>query len=328
MKKKGIISLICLLIILTLVVTFYKIRNNKKVSNTIKVAEVTHSAFYAPLYVAIENDYFLEEGLDIELILTPGADKVSSAVLSNDVEIGFAGAESAIYVYNGGEKDYLKLFSGLTKRDGQFIISRTNEDFKLDHLKGKEILVGRKGGMPAINFLNALKNANIDPKEININYSVEFAALSGTFVGGVGDYVNLFEPTATALEKESLGYIVGNIGTYSGIVPYTAFYARKSYIDNNYKTIKKFNKALNKAISFVQDNEPEKIAEVILPQFSNLSKDDLTTIIKNYKEADSWFLNTTITEESYNNLKTMMKDNNLLKKDVPYKNIVIDLNNE
>lgn len=145
MKKKGIISLICLLIILTLVVTFYKIRNNKKVSNTIKVAEVTHSAFYAPLYVAIENDYFLEEGLDIELILTPGADKVSSAVLSNDVEIGFAGAESAIYVYNGGEKDYLKLFSGLTKRDGQFIISRTNEDFKLDHLKGKEILVGRKG---------------------------------------------------------------------------------------------------------------------------------------------------------------------------------------
>lgn len=328
MKKKGIISLICLLIILTLVVTFYKIRNNKKVSNTIKVAEVTHSAFYAPLYVAIENDYFLEEGLDIELILTPGADKVSSAVLSNDVEIGFAGAESAIYVYNGGEKDYLKLFSGLTKRDGQFIISRTNEDFKLDHLKGKEILVGRKGGMPAINFLNALKNANIDPKEININYSVEFAALSGTFVGGVGDYVNLFEPTATALEKESLGYIVGNIGTYSGIVPYTAFYARKSYIDNNYKTIKKFNKALNKAISFVQDNEPEKIAEVILPQFSNLSKDDLTTIIKNYKEADSWFLNTTITEESYNNLKTMMKDNNLLKADVPYKNMVIDLNNE
>ena len=328
MKKKGIISLICLLIILTLVVTFYKIRNNKKVSNTIKVAEVTHSAFYAPLYVAIENDYFLEEGLDIELILTPGADKVSSAVLSNDVEIGFAGAESAIYVYNGGEKDYLKLFSGLTKRDGQFIISRTNEDFKLDRLKGKEILVGRKGGMPAINFLNALKNANIDPKEININYSVEFAALSGTFVGGVGDYVNLFEPTATALEKESLGYIVGNIGTYSGIVPYTAFYARKSYIDNNYKTIKKFNKALNKAISFVQDNEPEKIAEVILPQFSNLSKDDLTTIIKNYKEADSWFLNTTITEESYNNLKTMMKDNNLLKADVPYKNMVIDLNNE
>lgn len=328
MKKKGIISLICLLIILTLVVTFYKIRNNKKVSNTIKVAEVTHSAFYAPLYVAIENDYFLEEGLDIELILTPGADKVSSAVLSNDVEIGFAGAESAIYVYNGGEKDYLKLFSGLTKRDGQFIISRTKEDFKLDHLKGKEILVGRKGGMPAINFLNALKNANIDPKEININYSVEFAALSGTFVGGVGDYVNLFEPTATALEKESLGYIVGNIGTYSGIVPYTAFYARKSYIDNNYKTIKKFNKALNKAISFVQDNEPEKIAEVILPQFSNLSKDDLTTIIKNYKEADSWFLNTTITEESYNNLKTMMKDNNLLKADVPYKNMVIDLNNE
>ena len=289
MKKKGIISLLCL---------------------------------------AIENDYFLEEGLDIDLILTPGADKVSSAVLSNDVEIGFAGAESAIYVYNGGEKDYLKLFSGLTKRDGQFIISRTNEDFKLDRLKGKEILVGRKGGMPAINFLNALKNANIDPKEININYSVEFAALSGTFVGGVGDYVNLFEPTATALEKESLGYIVGNIGTYSGIVPYTAFYARKSYIDNNYKTIKKFNKALNKAISFVQDNEPEKIAEVILPQFSNLSKDDLTTIIKNYKEADSWFLNTTITEESYNNLKTMMKDNNLLKKDVPYKNIVIDLNNE
>ena len=172
-------------------------KDNQDDNIKINLGEVTHSVFYAPLYVAIEEGYFEDEGIDLELVLTSGADKVSAAVLSGDVQIGFAGAESAIYVYDKGEKDYLQIFSGLTKRDGQFILGREpKEDFTLEDLTGKEILVGRASGMPALNFLNALKNANIDPDTIDINYSVDFAALSGSFIGGEGDFVDLFEDSA------------------------------------------------------------------------------------------------------------------------------------
>ena len=332
MKNKIIYLLIALLIFSIIIVTSYKIINKNNEDTTItkiKIAEVTHSAFYAPLYVAMENDYFKEQGLDVELILTPGADKVSAAVLSNDVEIGFAGAESAIYVYKGGEKDYLQIFSGLTKRDGQFILSRhENKDFNLEDLKGKEILVGRAGGMPSINFLNALKKANIDPNDININYSVEFAALSGTFVGGMGDYVNLFEPTATVVSKENYGYIVANIGQLSGEVPYTTFYARKSYINENEKTIQNFTKALTKGLNYTHTHSSKEIAEVILPQFSSISLDDLTTIVDNYKKADSWFSDTIVPEQSFINLEDMMKDNNLLENYVPYKDLVKNYSHE
>ena len=179
--KKYISILICLVLII--MISLLSVHNEKKDEDKsltkVKVAEVTHSVFYAPWYVAIENNYFKDEGLDIELILTPGADKVAAAVLSNDVQIGFAGLESTIYVYNGGEQDYLVNFAGLTKRDGQFILSRNSIDsFDWNDLKNKEVLVGRKGGMPALNFLNALKNAGININDVNLNYSVEFAALS------------------------------------------------------------------------------------------------------------------------------------------------------
>ena len=289
----------------------------------IRVAEVTHSPFYTPFYVAIENGYFKEEGLDIELVLTPGADKVSAAVLSNDVEIGFAGPEASIYVYDGGEEDYIISFAGLTKRDGQFILAReANDNFKLEDLYNKEILVGRKGGMPSLNFLNALKKSNIDPKKININYSVEFAALSGSFIGGMGNYVNLFEPTATKLTKDNLGYVVASIGLMSGEVPYTAFNARKSFINNNEDVIRKFTKALNKGIKYTLENNEAEIAKVILKQFPDSSLNDLSVIIKRYKDYDCFLDSTFISEKSFENLEDIMIDNDLLKSYVPYSDLI------
>ena len=186
-----------LIIFLVFIIIFFSLKTFKKDDNKINkitLAEVTHSIFYAPLYVAIENGYFKDEGLDIELVLTSGADKVSAAVLSGDAQIGLAGAESAIYIYKSGEKDYLKIFSGLTKRDGQFILSRKKENnFSLENLKNKEILVGRKGGMPSLNFLNAITKEGINSEDININYQIDFASLSGAFISGNGDYVNLFD---------------------------------------------------------------------------------------------------------------------------------------
>ena len=293
----------------------------------IKVAEVTHSIFYAPMYVALENGYFKEVGLDVELILTSGADKVASAVLSNDVKIGFAGPESAIYVHENGEKDYLVTFAGLTKRDGQFIVSREKiNNFSVEDLYDKEILVGRAGGMPSLNFLNGMKNSNVDLNKIDINTSIDFASLSGTFISGVGDFVNLFEPNALKLEQQGLGYVVGSIGELSGEMPYTAFYARKSYIDNNKEVIIKFNEAINKGLEYVKAHSDKEVANVIKKQFTDISLDDIETIVKRYRDSDSWLDNTSISEESYKNLENIMIDNNLLNDYVDFEKLVIDLN--
>lgn len=326
MKKYIITSILVVIILITATITIHLSKKNKdenKDLQTIRLAEVTHSSFYTPLYVAKELGYLEEVGLDIELILTPGADKVSAAVLSNDVEIGFAGAESAIYVYNEQESDYLQIFAGLTKRDGQFIVAKEDiKDFTLQDLIGKEILVGRKSGMPALNFLNALKNQNIDLTKVNANFSVEFAALSGTFIGSDADFVNLFEPNATALEKEGYGHVVASIGELSGEVPYTAFYARKSYIEKNADVIEKFTQAINKGIEYTLTTDEETVAKDILNQFPDTSINDLTQMIKRYKEYDCWLENPFISEGLFTNLEDFMIDFDLLKEYVPYKDLV------
>ena len=325
MKKIFYTFLVILLLVLCLIFFLPKKEKNDNM-NSIKIAEVTHSVFYAPLYVAIEEGYFRNENIDIKLILTPGADKVSAAVLSGDVQIGFAGAESAIYVYEKNEKDYLQIFSGLTKRDGQFILGRKDKkDFSLKDLYGKEILVGRSSGMPALNFLNALTNEGIDKNKIKINYNIDFASLSGAFIGNTGDYVNLFEPTALKLEKEGYGYVLQSIGLLSGEMPYTTFYARKSYIENNKEIIKSFTKAINKGLEFVKNNDEMKIAKSIYKQFPDLSLNDLSTIVKRYKDADSFLDSSYIEEKLLINLENLLIDNNLLKDYVPYNDLIIEV---
>jgi len=304
-----------------------KQNSNSELVN-VKLSEVTHSAFYAPLYVAIENGYFKEEGISLDLILTSGADKVAAAVLSGDVQIGFAGPESAIYVYNGGEEDYLVTFAGLTKRDGQFIVGKENAQFDWHDLIGKEVLVGRKGGMPALNFLNALKNAGIDPNQVHLNYSVEFAALAGSYIAGVGDYVNLFEPNATKLEHEGYGKVVASIGEKSGSVPYTAFYVKRSYFEQHKEVLEKFTKALEKGIHYVNEHNEEEIANVISPQFPDSSINDLKTIVKRYKDYDSWLPNAYISQEIYENLEDIMIDAKLIDSYVPYDQLVRNISHE
>lgn len=323
MKKyiiAGIIIILSLCLILLTLIT------NKKNDNNlihIKIAEVTHSPFYAPLYVAIEKGYFKDYGLDIELILTSGANNVVAAVLSNDVEIGFCGPEATIYVYNEGEKDYIQTFAGLTKRDGQFIVSRKKIDnFKMDMLIGKEILGGRIGGMPLLNFQNALDNTGINVKKVNINTSVDFASLTGSFIGGTGDFVNLFEPNATKLEKEGLGYIVASVGEYSGEMPYTAFNARKSFIDNNQELITNFTEAINKGLEFVHNNSSKDIANAILGQFPDTTLNDLETIIERYKNADNWLETPHITESSFKNLENIMIKDNQIKDYVKFEDLI------
>lgn len=292
----------------------------------LSVGEVTHSAFYAPFYVAIENGYFKDEGIEIDLSLISGANNVTAAVLSDDIDIGFCGPEATIYIYNGKEKDYIKTFAGLTKRDGQFLVSREEiKDFSWDMLKDKEVLAGRIGGMPELNFENALKNADIKKDHVKINTSIDFASLTSAFIGGEGDYVNLFEPNATKLIGMGYGHVVASIGEMSGEMPYTAFNARASFIEDNKDLLKRFTYAINRGLEFCTEKDAKEIAEVITGQFRDTSIEDLETIVKRYKDADSWLKTPYIEEELFENLEDIMIDSKQIDKYVPFDDLVINL---
>ena len=321
--KKIIIPIITFVL---LIIGFILIKFNKEETDLrkVKVAEVTHSVFYAPQYVAHALGFFEEEGLDVEIMLVAGADKVTAAVLSNDVQIGFCGSEATVYVYNQGEKDYLVNFAGLTKRDGSFLVSRKKyENFKLEDLKGKYVIGGRKGGMPEMTFEWALKENNIDPKkDLAIDTSIAFAAMQGAFIGGTGDFVTLFEPNALQVEKQGLGYVVASIGELGGVVPYTAYNARKSYIEENPDVIAGFTKGIQRGIDYVYTHTDAEVAEILLDYFPDTPLNDLTEIVKRYRNIDSWFETTFIEEENFNHIQTIMESAGELNKKAPYSKLV------
>lgn len=304
MKK---LLLIIISVFLIIIFSIFYSKFNKKESETITVSEVTHSVFYAPWYVAIEKGYFSEEGLNIEVVLTPGADKVAASVLSGDANIGFSGPEATVYIYkNSGQK--LLTFASLTKRDGQFIVGdcKLKDKFTMNDLKGKSVLAGRSGGMPLMMFKYALKESGISESELTIDTSVEFAGLVGAFIGKQGDFVNLFEPNALNIEKQNMGCVLASLGGVSGVVPYTTFYAKEEYIKENKSVIEKFNKALNEGLEFVHANDSSTIAKAIINQFPDTSLSDLTKIVERYKSADSWYSSTFVNKADYNRLLDIM----------------------
>ena len=323
MKKNFLFySLFFILIFLMVGSLFLDFNKKEKKTNTTKVtvAEVAHTIFYAPQYVAIEKGYFEEYGIDVNLILTAGADKVTAAVLSGDADIGFCGSEGTIYVYNAKEKDYLKTFAQLTQKDGSFLVSRKKFDnFTLDDLKGKSVIGGRAGGMPEMTFEWALKQNGIDPKnDLEIDTSIAFAAMGGAFIGGQGDFVTLFEPNALEIEQQGYGYVVASIGELGGVVPYTSYSARESYIKKNSELINNFTKAIQKGLDFVHNSSDKEVAEAILSQFPDTSLNDLEKVVARYRKIDAWPKTTKFSEESFNHLQDIMIDNGVLNNKVSY----------
>lgn len=327
--KKKIIILVCFIIVLAGVLFFIinknsEDKNNKNTLKEVKVAEVAHTIFYAPAYAAISKGYFENEGIKIDLTLTAGADKVTAAVLSGDVDVGFCGSEATIYVYNSGEKDYLVNFARLTKKDGSFLVSRKKYDnFKLEDLKGKTVIGGRKGGMPEMTFEWALKQNNIDPKnDLKIDTSVAFPAMEGAFIGGNADFVTLFEPNATSVEKQGLGYVVGYVGSFGGEVPYTAYNAKKSYIKKNKDIIDGFTKAVDKGLKYVKETDSSVVAKDIYEYFPELSLNDLTAIIERYKTNDAWASSSEITKKDFDHLQEIIISAGELDKKAPFEKLI------
>lgn len=290
----------------------------------VTVSEVTHSVFYAPQYAAIELGFFEEEGLELELSNGEGADKVMTAVLSGSVDIGFAGPEACIYVYNEGKEDYMQVFAQLTQRDGAFILAREkDEDFTWEKLRGKRLLPGRKGGVPYMALEYVVKQHGMTPGvDVIFDDSIQFSAMAGAFIGGTGDYVSLFEPTASALEKEGAGYIVASVGAESGEIPYTAYFAQKSFIAKNENLIQSFTNAVAKGLSWVKEHTAAQIAEVIQPAFPDTDLKTLETVVQNYKNIDAWRETPDMKEESFQKLQTVMQEAGELEKAAPFSELV------
>ena len=295
----------------------------------VTIAEVTHSVFYAPQYAAITQGFFEEEGIEIDLINTGGADKTMAALISNEAQVGLMGPEASVYIHNQGNEDYAVNFAQLTKRDGSFLVSREPiENFSYEDLKGKEVLGGRKGGMPLMTFEYVLKNNGLtigedaSSGETNVRTDIQFTAMVGAFAAGEGDFTTAFEPTASALEKEGTGYVVASIGKDSGEVPFTAYSTTKSFMADNEDLIQRFTNAIYKGQLWVQTASKEDVAEAMKPFFEDISIEDLITVVDRYKSIDAWSTTPVFEESSLNNLMNVMEEANELDKKAPYSEIV------
>ena len=327
MKNKKWISLATAVVLAVTALPLGVFAAKKDEAKLAKVTlnEVAHSIFYAPQYVAIEEGYFKDEGLDMTLITGFGADKTMTAVISGEADIGFMGAEASIYAYQEGATDPVVNFAQLTQRAGNFLVAREEmPDFKWEDLKGRKVLGGRKGGMPEMVFEYILKQNGLDPqKDLSIDQSIDFGATAAAFTGdNSADFTVEFEPSATALEKQGAGYVVASLGVDSGYVPYTSYSAKTSYMEKNPDIMQKFTNALQKGMDYVQKHTPEEIARVIEPQFPETDLDTITAIVKRYYDQDTWKENLVFGQEGLELLQDILEDAGELKERTPYEELV------
>lgn len=323
MKKQSLLLLTMLGLFSALLLTGCSkssTSNNKKVV----LNEVAHSIFYAPMYVAIEEGYFEEEGIDLELVTGYGADKTMTAVLSGEADIGFMGPESTVYTYLGDTNDYVVNFAQLTQRAGNFLVARSEvPDFEWNDLIGTTVLGGRKGGMPEMVFEYILKKNNINPSsDLTIDQSIDFGSTAAAFANGQGDYTVEFEPFATSLEEQGTGYVIASLGEDSGYVPYTAFSAKTSYMNENPQIMQGFVNALQKSMDYVNSHSAEEIAKAIQNQFPETELATLTTIVSRYKEQDTWKEDLIFEEDSFTLLQNILEEAGELSERVPYEELV------
>ena len=327
MKKKILIICIVIVVLVLAGILIYKnVNKDDEISElqTIQLNEVTRSVFYAPQYVAISNGFFEEEGLELEITTGQGADKVMTAILAGQSDIGLCGPEAAIYVYNEGKEDYIEVFAQLTQKDGSFLVSKNPTDnFLWQDLKGKTVIPGRKGGVPYMTLEYVLKQNGINPQtDLVLDDSIKFDLMAGAFTGGDAEYVTLFEPTASMTQDAGKGYIVASVGEAAGEVPYTAYCAKKSYIADNQETIEKFTRAVYNGEQWVKEHTAREIAEEIQDFFPDTSIESLETSVQKYKDIDAWKENPILKEEAFDKLQVIMTEAGELQQKAPYDKIV------
>ncbi len=326
--KKIIAGVIAVILIIIIAFSIYYFTTHKKQEQaelkTIQLNEVTRSVFYAPQYAAIAKGFFEEEGLKLEITTGQGADKVMTSILAGQSDIGLCGPEAAIYVYNEGKEDYVEVFGQLTKRDGSFLVSKDKTDnFSWQDLKGKTVIPGRKGGVPYMTLEYVIKQNGLNPQtDLTLDDSIQFDLMAGAFAGGNAEYVTLFEPTASMTEAEGKGYVVASVGEAAGEVPYTAYCAKKSYIEKNSDVIEGFTRAVYKGQKWVKEHSAKEVAEAIQSYFPSTSVESLEKSVQSYKDIDAWNETPVLSEAAFDKLQLIMTEAGELETKAPYSKIV------
>lgn len=324
-KKYMILGILLLLVVaIVLGITFYQRGTKDNSLQLVRLNEVTRSVFYAPQYVALHQGFFKDQGLEVEFATAEGSDKVMTAVLANQADIGLAGPETSIYVSNEGKEDYTEVFAQLTKKDGSFLVSKTKqEDFKWSNLRGTTVIPGRRGGVPFMTLEYVVRKNGMNPeKDLVLDDSIKFDLMAGAFAGGDAQYVTLFEPTASMTQNAGKGYIVASVGEAAGEIPYTAYCAKKSYIENNSDTVQKFTNAIYQGQIWVKEHSAREVAQAIQEFFPNTELDLLETVIQRYKDIDVWKENPILKEKDFELLQTVMEQAGELKQRAEYDKIV------
>ena len=307
-------KVIVLLLAAALIVCCAACGTEGKTATHLVLSEVTHSVFYAPQYAAIELGFFADEGLEVELINGGGADKVMTSILTGEADIGFAGPEACIYVHNQEKEDAPVVFAQMTKRDGSFLVGRSSDAFSWDQLRGKTIIGGRAGGVPEMTLEYVMRQNGVIPgADATVDTTVQFNMMAGAFTGGNGDYVTLFEPTATELEAAGQGYVLTSIGTESGEIPYTAYFAAESFLKEDSDTVQRFTNAIARALEYVHTHPASEVAEAIAPQFPDTSVETLTKVVQRYLDIDAWNADPVMQQQSLERLETVMETAGVLK---------------
>ena len=328
MKKKIIAAVIAAVLVVVIIVAVMISKkanqNQEKDVKTIKLNEVTRSVFYAPQYAAITQGFFKEEGIELEITTGQGADNVMTSILAGQSDIGLCGPEASIYVYNEGKEDYVQVFAQLTKRDGSFLVSKNpTQNFSWSDLKGKTVIPGRKGGVPYMTLEYVLKQNGINPQtDLNLDDSIKFDLMAGAFTGGNAEYVTLFEPTASMTQDAGKGYIVASVGKAAGEVPYTAYCAKKSYIEKNQDIIEGFTRATYKGQLWVKTHSAKEVAEAVQSFFPATSLESLEKSVQSYKDIDAWNETPVLKKEAFDKLQLIMTEAGELKQQAPYEKIV------
>ena len=317
-------------ILLALIITFcsFGLVGCKKDDNVIRLNEVTHSIFYAPLYVAINLGYFEQEGLTIELTNGGGANNSMTAILSGEADIGLMGPEAAIYVANGETTNQPKIFGQLTKRDGSFLVCKTDtNNFQWTDLVGKTIIGGRRGGVPAMTLQYVIEEIagleiGTEPHQVNLRTDVEFNLTASVYETTDAQYCTLFEPTASDLEAAGKGYVVASVGQESGEIPYTCFMANEKYLEKNPEQVKKFLKAVIRGYRFLTTATVDQIADALEPSFSTSSRESIVKSIQSYVAVDAWATTPVMQESALDYLQTVMINAGELENRVAFNTIV------
>lgn len=318
--KKKILSIVCaVLLALGMPLAFVGCKKDDK--QTIRINEVTHSVFYAPLYLADALGYFKDEGYKIQLTNGGGADKTMAAVLHGSADVGFCGPEAVIYTYLGGSGDAPRVFGQMTNCDGSFLVGRKAEpNFKWSDLEGKNVLAGRPGGVPFMTFNYICKEQNV---KANFITDVQFDSMTAAFTNGVGDYVTMFEPSASEFQKSGKGYIVAPVGPAGGEVPYTCFMAKQSFIEKETGKVDAILRSVTKATKYIYEHDVADVADKIAKYFDNTSKESITVSLNNYKSINTWVTNMAMTESRFNRLQDIIENAGELEKRVSFTDVVL-----